>query len=261
MHLLFFASIQISLHADVNFSSVFIVINLQTWVLLLDYLGIGVPTPPSSRQVSPDPREMPPPGFKSGTGETSSGHVQSSKMVDSCNQTNFFIDESLLCDLQDFQSLESNINTTTASSYQNLWFDGVHARDNVGLPGRTGLPSPICTAQEASWPDFTDLEFAQKSSVWGVEGKVSLRCRLNVNSLTVTFNKQEHPLARGSVGSVSAEVCLAQGNVEISGALGQGSVMDMTETGAYYRERYNCIVLQCIHVDLFGLHIYIFPYH
>ena len=78
----------------------------------------------------------------------------------------------------------------------------------------------------------------EKVSVWGVEGKLSLKCKLNVKSLTVTFNKQEHPLAKGNVSGVSAEVKLAEGNMEISGVLGQGSVLDMTETGAYYRERW-----------------------
>lgn len=49
-----------SLHSLVDFSSVYVVINLQTWVLLFDYLGIGVPTPPPSRESPAEPHEGPP---------------------------------------------------------------------------------------------------------------------------------------------------------------------------------------------------------
>lgn len=76
------------------------------------------------------------------------------------------------------------------------------------------------------------------SSVWGVEGKMSMEVCLNVRSLTVTFNKPEHPLARGNVSSLSAQLELNKGNVKISGSLGQASVIDLTETGTFYRERY-----------------------
>lgn len=163
-------------------------------------------------------------------------------MADSSKQTNLLIDESLLCDLQDLQSLDPNYSsTTTASLNQSLPPNRGNEKDNVGLPRGTGMPGSsrdVQEAQSSSILDFSGLKCAQRSSsVWGMEGKLSLRCKLNVNSLTVTFNKQEHPLARGSVSGVSAEVRLAQGNMEISGALGQGSVVDMTETGAYYRER------------------------
>ena len=61
---------------------------------------------------------------------------------------------------------------------------------------------------------------------------------LNVRSLTVTFNKPEHLLARGNVSSLSAQLELNKGNMKISGSLGQASVIDLTETGAFYRERY-----------------------
>ena len=74
--------------------------------------------------------------------------------------------------------------------------------------------------------------------MWGVEGKMSVEVMLNVKSLTVTFNKPDHPLARGSVTSLSTQLQLNKGNVAISGYLGQASVTDLTETGAFYRERY-----------------------
>lgn len=42
-------------HVDVTFSSVFVIVNLQTWVLLFDFLGIGIPTPPPSPSLTLSP--------------------------------------------------------------------------------------------------------------------------------------------------------------------------------------------------------------
>ena len=76
-----------------------------------------------------------------------------------------------------------------------------------------------------------------KTDVWGVEGKGSMDISLKVRSLTVTFNKPEHPLAQGVVSELVARVETRRGNLQLSGMLGQASVVDLTETGAYYRER------------------------
>ena len=78
---------------------------------------------------------------------------------------------------------------------------------------------------------------AADSSVWGTEGKASMNISLHVRSLKVTFNKPEHPLAQGMVSMLVAQVETCQGNLKLSGSLGQASVVDLTETGAYYRER------------------------
>ena len=83
-----------------------------------------------------------------------------------------------------------------------------------------------------------------KSEVWGVEGKGSLDISLKVRSLTVTFNKPEHPLAQGMVSELVAKVETRHGNLQLSGRLGQASVVDLTETGAYYRERWGTYVIQ-----------------
>ena len=73
--------------------------------------------------------------------------------------------------------------------------------------------------------------------MWGVEGKGSVDLSLKVRSLTVTFNKPEHPLAQGVVSELVAKVETRRGNLQLSGKLGQASVVDLTETGDYYRER------------------------
>ena len=227
------------MHADVNFSSVFVVINLQTWVLLLDYLGIGVPTPPPSRPATPDLR---PPGNEPGKGVFPSsiqGSDTASKMA-SHELTNLIVDESLFNDLKDFQSLNASFSGAPTDSLQK---NSDRYREDIRVtPGSKAVPDSSGDTpgvQSGSNPRTTGLDLSHRSSVWGVEGKLSLKCKLNVNSLMVTFNKQEHPLARGSVGGVNVEVKVAQGNLELSGELGQGSIMDMTETGAYYRERWS----------------------
>ena len=90
----------------------------------------------------------------------------------------------------------------------------------------------------SSVSDGFDGATTATSSVWGVEGKMSMELTLNIRSLTVTFNKPEHPLARGNVSSLTAQLELSKGNMKICGSLGQASVTDLTEHGAFYRERY-----------------------
>ena len=115
----------VSLHVNVLFSSVYLVVNLQTWVLLFDYLGIGVPTPPSS------PSE------------------------DTPTATN-------LDELEQYS----------------LKYDG-----SVYI-------KPVSKSS---------LLKERSSTVWGTDGKLSADVSLRVQSLSLTLNKQEHPLARGNV--------------------------------------------------------------
>ena len=154
------------------------------------------------------------------------------------------MDESLLSDARDLLSLDADVSSSVyASAYQSIPSGGhektVGGREKTPR-SLTGEPfSDLSGIQEEYSHVTTPLSGGRVGgSVWGVEGKLSVRVKLNVNSLTVTFNKLEHPLARGGVAGVTAEVKLRRGNIDISGSLGQGSVMDMTETGAYYRERY-----------------------
>lgn len=97
-----------SLHSSVDFSSVYVIINLQTWVLLFDYLGIGVPTPPPSRSSSVEPSDIvegplktfePPPSL--------SIDPESAFMAQSAAFTSA-LENSLLQDAMDFSSLGSD---------------------------------------------------------------------------------------------------------------------------------------------------------
>ena len=119
-----FLSLQVSLHSSVDFSSVYVIINLQTWVLLFDYLGIGVPTPPPSRPSSVEPPDIvegplknfePPPSL--------SIDPESTLMAQSAAFTSA-LEHSLLQDAMDFSSLGSDSSLRRrGSSGQGLYLD------------------------------------------------------------------------------------------------------------------------------------------
>ena len=276
---------QVSLHTSVDFSSVFVVVNLQTWVVLFDYLGIGVPTPPSSRPPSPTAEDN---NNSSGGGappsmekDTAAGGV---RVGGSANFTPRTEDEtealrdppepglaiisSLLHeDALDFLSLGGSADDDGGANSSSI--GRVTSQGDVCMPlAKTGssqcLPDPSA-ATELGTSDVRDDEASgalppggregekgkgeeeeegegegeeEPTTVWGVEGKLSADVAIEVRSLTVTFNKPEHPLARGSVHQLSTRLGVSHGNVELSGSLGQASVVDLTTTGALYRERY-----------------------
>ena len=170
----------VSLHVNVLFSSVYLVVNLQTWVLLFDYLGIGVPTPPSS------PSEATP--------------------------TSTSLDE-----------LEQYSLTTDGSVYI----------------------KPVKSVPE------TSLLRDKSSTVWGSDGKLSAEVSLRVQSLSLTLNKQEHPLSRGTATELSADINISHGNVRVKGSLGTATLIDLTETGSYYRERLTTTGQQALSFDVF----------
>jgi vacuolar protein sorting-associated protein 13D len=172
----------ISIHTSIAFSSLYLIINLQTWVLVFDYLGIGVPTPPTS---PPEPVDI------------------------AFDDTPVFPSDGL-----ELFSLKPD-----GSIYIN---QGGVDRSRSGS-----------VATETS-PERSDI---QKGTVWGVEGKISAHVELKVPSLTVTCNKLDHPLARGTANQLTAELTMSQGNLKCCGSFGKATLIDLTETGSYYRER------------------------
>ena len=94
-----------SLHSSVDFSSVYVVINLQTWVLLFDYLGIGVPTPPPSRESPAEPHEGPP--IAKFEPPPSLSVNRESTLIDQSDAFMSALEQSLLQDAMDFSSLGS----------------------------------------------------------------------------------------------------------------------------------------------------------
>ena len=167
------------------------------------------------------------------------------------------LDQSLIQDAMDFGSLPGPLQTSSneRSLYVSAWqepFDstagkvssaGGEGRGGEERGGREGSEELLRTlehslsTEEAEVPATPATVTGPDDSVWGVEGKVSMDIALNVRSLTVTFNKPEHPLAQGVVSTLVARVETSRGNLKLSGSLGQASVVDLTETGAYYRER------------------------
>lgn len=140
------------------------------------------------------------------------------------------VDRSLLEDALEYTSLGSDpANSLYRSAWETLTTDNDVTTPTTSSPDKNSLP-PVTDPIEGA---------GEERSVWGVEGKACVGVELSVKSLTVTFNKPEHPLARGNVSHVTAQLKLRRGNTEISGVLGEASVVDLTETGACYRERYS----------------------
>ncbi len=255
----FLCFLQVFGHASVEFNSVFVIVNLQTWVVLFDYLGIGIPTPPPSRPGTPtddddDGHERVAASLQAASDALRfqvDGEEHQLWAVPSTPGVNFvragrsseeirtslspggLIDKSFQEDARDFCSLGSDDGTRYGSK----------------TTGGKAFEQPPCkggsleeTAAKESGDSVRTAEeggedSSVKASVWGVEGKIGLDVKLHVRALTVTFNKPEHPLARGSVSALQARVGVSKGNVRLTGSLGQASVVDLTETGCYYRER------------------------
>ena len=261
---------QVSGHVDVGFSSASVIINLQTWVLLLDYLGIGIPTPPPSPSSLLEMEEE--------VDETQQQQQQRSQVQQSKQQTNQSpqqhhheasttgsdlmvsrsapgslllsqLNRSLNQDALDFGSLPGPPGNLAPTQSEPLRRSRPTSFTSVTPEGNTyssswvnPLVSP-CDSTSWTLPQTLNkvhdpLTGSEGDSVWGTEGKMSVNLSLNVHSLTVTFNKPEHPLATGVVSTLAAEVEVSRGNFKLSGSLGQASVVDLTETGAYYRERW-----------------------
>ena len=265
---------------SVEFSCASVIINLQTWVLLLDYLGIGIPTPPPTpthgmmEEEGEDEEEEEEAGKDRGglfsesrcTGDYNSMTASVydpaiESMYASCMATSTTaaakLDQSLVQDALDFGSLLSGDETGLTG------FSGLHSgqrhpgsKDDTssvggmkdkewrgreggrgereGSKGREELDIILESLEEQA-PQVPSSD--EEGSVWGMEGKPSMSIILNVRSLTVTFNKPEHPLAQGMVTTLVANIETNRGNINLSGSLGQASLVDLTETGAYYRER------------------------
>ena len=207
------------------------IINLQTWVLLFDYLGVGIPTPPPSEPATPTGSERggggesfswPTPGTNSDATATPLQDVDSAQPL----HLGARIDQSLQQDAFDFLDMDK-----VAAVMEDAERGTGPATDAACAP-----PTPTLPGGSQSGSEESTLK-PPRSLVWGVEGKMSAKVVLCVKLLSVTFNKPEHPLARGSVSLLNSTVRLNHGNMEVEGSLGQASLLDLTETGAYYRER------------------------
>lgn len=216
-------------------------------MVLLDFFGIGIPTPPSSRSPSPPPAEVP-----------------NDKLLDM--SSNVFGREQRSSSFSNLKrSFNSAINLPDSSLIDQMLS---HDFDVMGT-GEGSIPPDNSVANivegfasesrlfQSSHPTLsetavnTKLASGDPSSVWGIKDKPSFHVNLSVHSLSVTFNKPEHPFAKGTVSSVTSSVKYQKGNINISGTLGQASVTDLTDTGAYYRERLTTTGDQALQFSIF----------
>ncbi len=265
-----------------EFNSVYVIVNLQTWVVLFDYLGIGIPTPPPSRPDTPTDEEddsfraeqvaaslhaasellssqtlggpsleqglwFGAPPMQTGVDSLRLGHSrEDGTSARKSLSPSVLIDKSFQEDARDFCSLGSDDGSRRdgKTSEEKASKQGTQNDEGVGKPaGQSTAQDSIPSGASAGEGEDGGEESSAKATVWGVEGKLSLDVKLHVRSLTVTFNKPEHPLARGTASSLQARVGVSKGNVHLTGSLGQASVIDLTETGCYYRERFVSIAI------------------
>ena len=211
-------------------------------MVLLDFFGIGIPTPPSSRSPSPPPSE-----------------TTSEKQLRPDMSSNVFGREQYLSLFRPFSSVTNLPDSSVIDqllSHQD--FDATTSGDGDDLQI---LPSNVLEGSaslfQSSHQTLSDTSVKMKSvssdpsSVWGIEDKPSFQIRLSVHSLSVTFNKPEHPFAKGIVSGVQSSVKYQKGNISISGTLSQASVTDLTGTGAYYRERLTTTGDQALQFNIF----------
>jgi len=207
--------------------------------VLLDFFGIGIPTPPSSRSPSPAPAE------------TANEKQQPLDM-----SSNVFGREQPKRSFNSVSNLPDSSMIDQMLSYHN--FDLMAPSDmSPGIPASNTVedlinnPSGLFQNSLNDMVGVTKSASSDMSSVWGIEDKPSFQVHLSIHSLSVTFNKPEHPFAKGIVSGVKSSVKYLKGNINISGTLGQASMTDLTDTGAYYRERLTTTGDQALQFNIF----------
>lgn len=88
-------------------------------------------------------------------------------------------------------------------------------------------------------------------SVWGDETKIRMKVLVHIRSLDVTFNKTEYPLVKGTVSGLEVSVNVEKGNVAAEGGLALISVVDLTDKGHYYRDRFATTGQQALRFKVF----------
>ena len=96
-----------------------------------------------------------------------------------------------------------------------------------------------------------DLSDPTSINVWGDETKRKMKFFVHFQSLDVTFNKAKYPLAKGTVSGLNVDLKVEKGNVDAVGGLELISVVDLTEKGHYYRERFATTGQQALKFKIF----------
>lgn len=223
------------MHLEADFSAASVTINLQTWVLLLDFLGIGTPTPPPSRPASPSPEDL---GRRTSSSVTSSNILVEKKPPSSTPLQSSMIREMIEQDAEVFYSVAPKQTDATAAS---LRPSTLAASDTRGKRGE----SP----EDQHYPN--DKGMTSSRSVWGDESKIKMRAVVHIRSLDVTFNKTEYPLVKGTVSGLEVSVNVEKGNVAAEGGLALISVVDLTDRAHYYRDRFATTGQQALRFKVF----------
>ena len=234
VYMLLFTLLQAMVHLEADFSAASITINLQTWVMLLDFLGIGTPTPPPSRPASPSAEEL---GRRPGSSVTSPVIFPDQQHTSTPLQSSMMIKELMERDAEVFYSLAPK-QSTEAKLPRPSTLAPSDTREKMGeIPENESSP-------------HHDGEGGVRS-VWGDETKIKMKLHVHFQSLDVTFNKPEHPLVKGTVSGLEVSLNVEKGNVAAEGGLALISVVDLTDKGHYYRDRFATTGQQALRFKVF----------
>ncbi len=85
----------------------------------------------------------------------------------------------------------------------------------------------------------------------GQDEVVNSEINLQVESLSLTLNKQEYELAQAKVTKFTCHMSLRDNNMHIAGQLGTISLLDQSTNGQLYRERFMTTGTQALNFDIF----------
>ncbi|XP_052810385.1 intermembrane lipid transfer protein VPS13D-like isoform X2 [Mya arenaria] len=84
-----------------------------------------------------------------------------------------------------------------------------------------------------------------------VQAVVNSEIKVKMERLSIILNKEEYRFAEASVSKLNANVVMRDGNIDVKGQLGKVSLLDLSPSGALYRERFMTVGEQALEFDFF----------
>ncbi|XP_052809460.1 intermembrane lipid transfer protein VPS13D-like [Mya arenaria] len=84
-----------------------------------------------------------------------------------------------------------------------------------------------------------------------VQAVVNSEIKVEMERLSIILNKEEYRFAEASVSKLNANVVMRDGNMDVKGQLGKVSLLDLSPSGALYRERFMTVGEQALEFDFF----------
>ncbi|KAH3833861.1 hypothetical protein DPMN_107177, partial [Dreissena polymorpha] len=153
--------------------------------------------------------------------------MESKEYTEKYNQTKRFVDVDLSC-------LEVKVNLQTWVVLLDFLGLGAKVQDIDVLAGR----EPDSSTQPLNPDDY-------------VQAIVNSEISVKMEQLAVVLNKEEYILAEVSASKLNAKVTMKDGNMDAKGQLGKVNVLDLSPSGALYKERFLTVGDQALEFDFF----------